>query len=262
MGKGVRTLPRRLRLRLRAFAVAVPGFLGAYGHRMVLVLMTGLGLVITSVAAASALDRKDVRAALVVGMTLLIIGVFGDRISEFTAKWGDKELAVKVIDEAGKRIERLSSDEATPEPLRKELRELGTDVEVARRLTEASGEPRRRAQHWAAWHPEHLVATTGDVLLKLTGPSDIGLAYPRRFRCTVTSAQGVSVSAVREPSVIGMASASGFGRTTIEFRWPDEFAGALPVGGKFYVTWSTASTVVIGLLPDEWTDVAFDAFAV
>ena len=79
------TIGKELRLRLRASAAAVSGFLGTYAHRVVLTLITGLGLVITAVAAASALDRKDVRAALVVGMTLLILGVFGNRISEVTA---------------------------------------------------------------------------------------------------------------------------------------------------------------------------------
>ena len=258
MGKG--TLPSRLRLRVRALVVAVAGALGTHGRRMVLVLMTGLGLLITSVAAASAIDRgKDIRAALAVGMALTVIGVFGDRISEVTAKWGDKELAVKqVIDEAGRRIDRLTADEATPEPVREELRQISTDVEVARRLTDAA--PRRRGQRPAAWHPEHLVAPTGDVLLKLSGPSSLALAHPRRFRCTVTSTDGASVSAIREPSMIGMASVSMYGGTRVELRWPDEFAGAVPVEGRFYVTWSTASTATVGLLPDAWADVAYDVF--
>ncbi|MGH9890571.1 MAG: hypothetical protein ACREA0_01010, partial [bacterium] len=252
-------------MRRRALVATV--FLLSRARAFVLVLMIGGGLAMVAWGAVLSSRAGNAVPILVAAFVLVLAGLFGDRVTHLTAKWGDKEIAVNVAESTAKLrndIDELAEAKDVPEPVRTELRRLGDEAgvvsEAAADIAQSArpAERRPRSTRTRPYEATHLISETGqDVLLELKCPHSglFGPWQPHLARCTVSLAAGPSSTVEREIALLPL------GPATVTVRWPDEFPDPDVRSGKYYVDWSVKQPFGISaLMGSPWDRVAIDAF--
>jgi hypothetical protein len=163
-------------------AVSLPS--GTIGRAIV--VMVGFAVIGFGVAVAwRGGGSGSVTPLVVVGVVLVAIGLLGHRADEVSGSWGNKAFRYKAA-ETSRKLDELADDAETPEPVKKQLRELSLSREVAE--PEPTGPIREgarpRATPYVATHvPDDAGAT---VLLRLTGPGEGVFTRIQNALCVVT----------------------------------------------------------------------------
>lgn len=228
---------------------------------MVLASMVMFGIALGLLGAVTAWRERNAVSLLVVGFGAVLIGLFGERITELVLKIGDNELQVRqqvreeLAPEIGRvrhRVDELAKAPDTPDALRTSLEEIGQDVE---RVQDAPLRPVRRGDYY---HARHLLGPGGEVLLELTGPS-LQLMLPAKIRCSVITPAGGTAAAERSTQDAGI-STSALQPMLVKLRWPDDFAD-VSVPGKYHVEWARQDPLSSMSFLERWETIAIDSFA-
>lgn len=237
---------------------------------LVLAALVIVGFAVGGLAVAKAWATANATPMLTVAVVLVLAGVFGDRITQLTAKWGDKEVGITVAEknaQLARDLDNLADDQETPEPIRQELRRLGDEAESV--ATVASSAASRSGSSLASHRSSpyvatHLIGKQGEAALTLELPG-AGMTYSlfglTEARCTVTTKSGVSAT-----TQVNVEARRPFGAPVAEVRWPDDFPDMeQPRPGKYFVDWHVKQlglAAYAALMGSPWRRVAIDSFEI
>lgn len=212
---------------------------------------------------------------LVVGSLLLLVALVGPRVQKLTAKHGDTELSLDLIDRVDEALDVVKDAEGEEE-LRARLEELERSLEATRTEIAAAAldaeEDRFREIILAKRHAELSAAKADEVprvpppaprATHAIGPNHAklkvrvpGASMLLSVFCRVTSPSGDDFFAQAKRATAGLP----WVQAVFEVTYPDDFPGAEWRIGVHRVEWSSRSVFVAALVPP--TTVALDEFAV
>lgn len=203
-----------------------------------------LAVVLLSIGAWVAFERRDGRALLVSGTVLMALAFFGERITEFVAKFGDKELqvraegtesaleqATRVADVVSEEVAALTDDPRIDADLRSRLEMLEADLELLHLEAERALEVARWTRPAPAFSAADLLGgleplESGDQYKMVSFPSPGGRLLVMRaalnedpwpdLRCVVVDPQGWQHEATVQPVRL-------FGAPVYRAEFPPEF---------------------------------------
>lgn len=215
--------------------------------------LVGLWVLLLGVSAASRSDAAT--PLLLAGVTLGVLAVFGDRITDVTFSWQEKKVSAR-LQPIKEDVDRVAA-EAPEGALKEQLHEISNKVSEIQAAAATSNRTERPSPYTAT----HLVGGSGDVLLQLRGPGPSPIVRVGATRCVVTDPSGATLTAERqmEPKL----GFSGSMWSEVSFRWPDDFPSDGISSGKHVVDWFIRDY----LSATSWSNalgrrVAIDAFKI